>query len=216
MKKLIITLCIGAGLLLCNSCGTTTNENGDSTEGSAVDSTGVEEQESEGLTLGEKSFGAVVLPFWQNGTKAELEDILTDCSVTEEMAVAEGGEFKVYHLHKANEHIADFEMSMDDSTYLYQLVLRSGNISDQYGLRIGDAYTKIRELRPDAPIAKMGYHFSTYVRIPGSSIVYEVKGDYTPPSDLTLENVKDHQYTEDDLKDFKITSIFWENTTPAE
>ena len=211
MKKIGFVISTVIVLGFCHSCqqGDKAQEQNDQTQ--VIDSIGDNTSEEQALILKEGSFGGVILPFWQIDAHEEIRNCLENYEVQGETAIAEGGEFKVYNVLQEGTTICSFEMSMDDSTYLYELVLRDSVVADEYGLKVGDPYLKIKELRPTALKAKMGYHFHTYVRVPSSHIYYEITGDYQMPDDLKLETINAHEFDEADLKDWSIKRIIWGN-----
>lgn len=97
-------------------------------------------------------------------------------------------------------------MDWEDTLKLNEIYIKVPVIKDQYGLKVGDGYQKIKNLRHAGLKTYTDYHQHTYAFFKTSNILYEISGDVFLPDTIDFDDLK---LTEEQMKDWTIEYIIW-------
>ena len=152
------------------------------------------------LVLHEHKLGKMNLSHGMQISLQTLREKLKPLVVTKKTGQQDGPDYTYYQVN--NNKKAYFSIKTQDSNAkrLESITIKNKAISDQYTVRVGMSYPKLKSLRPKVTIKTEHYH--TYIYVKGSNIVYEISGDYNGPDK--------NSYTESDVKTWKVIAILWE------
>jgi hypothetical protein len=140
---------------------------------------------------------------------ADLTKEFTTLKVTKETGQQDGPDFPLYSIHDSRKtQICFFAMDPEDTLQLNEVYIRDRSISDQFGLRVGDDYRKIKKLRKQNAQNYTDLHQHTFVYFDNSKIMYEITGSVFLPDSVDFDNLK---FTEEQIKDWKIEYLIWRN-----
>lgn len=157
------------------------------------------------MVLTENSIGEIGLPFDKSVTVKSLQKAFPNFEISKEIGEQDGPDFPLYDVKNDDATVLFFAMNPESTNELDYVLIKSPIVQDKYGLRVGDSYQKIKELRGQVE-HYTDYHQHTYVYATNSNIRYEINGDVTLSADTDFENIK---LTEEQIRDFKITQILW-------
>ena len=122
------------------------------------------------------------------------------------MGQQDGPDFPLYSIKKDETEICFFSMDSEDTLKLNEIIIKAPFIKDEYGLKVGDEYQKINELRKAEIKTYTDYHQHKYAYIDESNILYEISNTDSLSETVDLENPK---FTEAQLEDWTIEYIIW-------
>ena len=77
---------------------------------------------------------------------------------------------------------------------------------DEYGVRVGDSYSQLKEKRKIEFQNQSDFHQHTYLFNENSNIYYEIAGDL---NEVQIENIENLELTEDQLQKWTVDKILW-------
>jgi hypothetical protein len=160
------------------------------------------------LILYEDSLHTIALPFQRQEMLPVLKEQLQPYTITKGIGQQDGPDFPYYAVNKNKENLLFFSMDSDDTLKLDKVIIHSPLIADVYGLKVGDDYKNIAKKRKGEFKQYTDYHHHTYLYQKHSKIVYEISGHLSLPDTADTKNL---QFTEDQLKDWKIEYVIWQN-----
>lgn len=158
------------------------------------------------LVLFEDHIGAIPLPFPRQDMLPELREAFRPFTVTKEMGQQDGPDFPLYAVRDGSREVAYFSMDFEDTLALVELRITSAWISDEYGLSVGDNFSKIKKRRTDELDTYSDYHGHTYASIKSSQIGYEIS-DATPPANAPDDAMD--QVSVSIPENWEITTVIW-------
>lgn len=229
MKKLIVLL-IARSLLSCSSNSTDKTEkisvitdtvksvsaNSDSENVSnekASEEAEIEKEiqdtiilEKDMSRLNENSIYGLLIPFKRIEMLDQIKTAFSGYEITKEMGQQDGPDFPLYSVKKGNNEILFFSMDWEDTLKLNEVYIKSSEVADEYGLKVGDGYQDIKSKRNKPIKTFTNYHQHTYAYTDSSNIMYEISGDVFLPDTIDFENLK---FTEEQIKDWTIEYVIW-------
>jgi len=158
------------------------------------------------LVLFEDSIAGVLLPFKKGFDCFNLiKQTFPDLKVEKEIGQQDGPDFPLFSIRNGNDLIIYFFMDIEDSTKLNEVVILDDIVKDEYDLKIGDSYEKIKTKRADVQTFT-DYHQHTYAYFDNSKIRYEINGQADLSENADMENLV---FTEEQIRDWKIERIIW-------
>jgi hypothetical protein len=127
-------------------------------------------------------------------------------TVTKEIGQQDGPDFPLYSIKDENGQICFFAMDSEDTLKLTEVYIKTPLIKDQYGLRVGDYYQKIKSMRHDNAMTSTDLHQHTFVYFDNSKIQYEISGDINLPDTVDFDNLN---FTEEQIGDWIIERLIW-------
>lgn len=195
------------------SCETSSNKKvavGVSTDSSDIQSINKDnftgEFKTDTIILYEDRIKNVGLPFGKRDMLTELKKDFAGLTITKEIGLRDGPDFPLYSIKVGYEEICFFAMDSEDTLKLNDVYIKHPLIKDQYGLKVGDTYQKIKNVRDKEVKTYTDYHQHTYAYFKGSNITYEISGDVFLPDTVDFENLK---FTEQQIKDWTIEYLIW-------
>ncbi len=159
------------------------------------------------IILSEDFINNIAIPFERKEMLGDLKESFRGFDVSKKTGQQDGPDFLLYSLKQNNENILFFGMDWEDSLRLNDIFIKSSIVKDEYGLKVGDGYWKIKELRTgEVKISTDYYHQHTYAYIDDSNISYEILGDVFLSDTADFENLK---LTEEQTKDWTIYNLIW-------
>lgn len=207
MARGIIILCC-----LLVSCGQGTRKNKAETPGQEVDSPPedqrpkTEQDKKDSIILYEDHMGDIPLPFPKREMLNELRQAFASLVVQKEIGEQDGPDFPLYSLKGDDGEIAYFSMHHEDTLQLIEVHIGDPRVKDEYGLRVGNTYQKIRQLREGKLKTYTDYHQHTYAYFDNSPISYEISGDDMIANTVDQEDIT---FTEEQMQDWTIQFIIW-------
>ncbi len=93
-----------------------------------------------------------------------------------------------------------------DTLILNNIYIKNSIIQDQYALKVGDDFSKIKDNRGKGEIGFDPYHFHMYYYFENSKISYELTGELRA---FDADDVADIVIEEKDISDWKVEYIIW-------
>ena len=137
---------------------------------------------------------------------ADLATLFGNCSVQKEMGQQDGPDFPLYSVTCSNKDLVFFSMDYEDTLILDNVRITDSSIEDEYGLRVGDDFSKIKDSRGVGLIVFDPYHYHMYYTYDNSKIYYELIGELRS---FDIETVEEVVINESDISDWKIQYINW-------
>ena len=160
------------------------------------------------IVLHEKSLNGILLPFPRKEMITLLQEKFSGFTVTKETGQQDGPDYLFYSVMDKDTGICSFTMDAEDTLKLDRIYIEHPTIKDQYGLKVGDDYSKIKSLRKNtAKTYTNPHHQHTFVYFDNSNIMYEISGDVFLPDTVDLENLS---FTEEQIKDWTIDYVIWQ------
>ncbi|MBB6458991.1 DUF1131 family protein [Flammeovirga kamogawensis] len=156
--------------------------------------------------LYEHSIYGLKTPFEHTEMLGQIRKAFPQYKTSKIIGRQDGPDFPLYVVKNREEEVLLFSMDWKDTLKLNSIYVRTSEIIDEYGLKVGDGYHEIKSKRNQLIKTTMDYHQHTYAYVDGSNIMYEITGDVSLPDTVNIEDVK---FTEEQLKDWKIESIIW-------
>jgi len=208
MNKLVLLTV----LISLFSCGAKT---GDGTQSEVADTLALEVTDQEAITpivdpdtlvLYESRLSSLDLPFPRKEMLDDLKKVFGKYIVTKAMGEQDGPNYLYYGVtDKGGSAVCYFAMDPEDSLTLEVFSTEQPFIKDQYGLKVGDGYKKIKALRKGVKTST-DLHQHTYAYFEDSNVRYEIFGDVTIPDTADFDNL---HFTEDQIKDWTIERLIW-------
>ena len=202
--------------VLIFSCGTgSTNKtktmdlqkNADSSIADSVDKDNTNRQvRTDTIILYENRIGGITLPFGKIEMLTELRKEFAGLTITKEIGQQDGPDFPLYSIKERNNEICFFGMDSEDTLKLNEVYIKQALVKDQYGLKVGDGYQKIKKVRNKNTKTYTDLHQHTFVYFDNSNIMYEISGSVFLPDTVDFENLK---FTEEQIKDWTIEYLIW-------
>lgn len=170
------------------------------------DSVAEDKKESDEVTLYENRIDDIPLPFPKREMADELKRLFQPLTIVKEIGQQDGPDFPLYSLKNGKREMGYFSMDFEDTLQLTEVRINDPMVQDQYGLKVGDGYSKIKKLRSGELKTTTDYHMHTYVYFEGSKIFYEISGEPPPSQPIDPDTLK---LTEGQLKNWTIESIIW-------
>lgn len=158
------------------------------------------------IVLSERKINDIDLPFPLKDMTEELEFLFRDCSINKEIGKQDGPDFPLYSIRCEDKEIGFFAMHDTDTLTLNQIYIKDSIIKDQYGLKVGDDFSKIKENRGQGRIGFDPYHFHMYYYVGNSKISYELTGELRG---FDADSIADIVIDEKDIANWKIEYIIW-------
>jgi hypothetical protein len=158
------------------------------------------------IILHEDKINSIQLPFEKKEMLTHLKNAFNELSVAKEIGEQDGPDFSLYSLNDNGSELCFFGMDWEDTLKLNEIYVKQPIIKDQYGLKVGDSYQKIKKVRGTDVKTFTNYHQHTYAYFETSHIMYEISGDVFLPDTVDHENLK---FTEDQMKDWTIEYVIW-------
>jgi hypothetical protein len=198
------------------SCGTgSTNKpetidlskNADSSITESVDNDNTNRQvRTDTIILYENRIDRITLPFRKVEMLTELKKEFAGFTVTKEIGQQDGPDFPLYSIKERDNEICFFGMDSEDTLKLNEVYIKQAIVKDQYGLKVGDGYQKIKTVRSKNTKTYTDLHQHTFVYFDNSNIMYEISGSVFLPDTVDFENLK---FTEEQIKDWTIEYLIW-------
>lgn len=166
----------------------------------------VVEENTSGVVLFEDRLGKVSLPFEHKEMLGELQKDLSDFSVTKEMGQQDGPDFPLYVIRNGEVQVGFLGMDWEDTLKLTEISVEQADIKDEYGVKVGDTYSKVSQLRKVTGKNYTDYHYHTYVYWEGSNILYELSGDPAMPDTADVETL---HFADEQMQDWTVERIVW-------
>ena len=163
-------------------------------------------EKKDSITIYEDRIGNIPLPFPKREMLDELKQSFKTFTIVKEMGQQDGPDFPLYALKRGDKELGYFSMDYEDSLKLNEVYIQDAMAKDEYGLRVGDGYQKIKKLRGGEIKTYTNYHQHTFAYIENSHIFYEIFGDALIDDTIDVEEI---EFTEAQLKDWKIEYIIW-------
>lgn len=208
MKNIYKSLILGFILI---SCGEEQKKNTQSASkndlepiiiSNAVDTNG---DGNERITIYENRINEILLPFPHQEMLEKLKQSFRPFEIVKEMGQQDGPDFPLYSIKNGETEICFFSMDSEDTLKLNEIYIKEPLIKDEYGLKVGDGYLKIKELRGEIK-TYTDYHQHTYVFIDESNILYEISNIDLGSDTVDVENPK---FTETQLENWTIEYVIW-------
>jgi len=158
------------------------------------------------VVLSESKINDIDLPFPLKDMTYDLKSLFYDCSITKEIGKQDGPDFPLYSIKCADNEIGFFAMHDTDTLTLNNIYIKDSIIQDQYAIRVGDDFSKIKDKRGTGKIGFDPYHFHMYYYFENSKISYELTGEL---KGFDADNAVDIVIEEKDISDWKIEYIIW-------
>jgi len=206
---------VSGNLILCCllfSCGEGRKKNNAITNDREVETrmedqlprTGTDKKDS--IILYEDHLGDIPLPFPKREMLDELRQVFANLVVEKEVGEQDGPDFPLYSIKRVDGEIAYFSMHHEDTLQLVEIHFGDPFVKDEYGLRVGDSYRTIRQLREGKLKTYTDFHQHTYAYLDNSQIAYEISGEHMTTNTVDQEEVT---FTEAQLQDWTIEFIIW-------
>ncbi|WP_149303806.1 hypothetical protein [Pareuzebyella sediminis] len=158
------------------------------------------------LLLFEDHIGTIPLPFPRKNMLSDLREAFRPLTVTKEIGQQDGPDFPLYSIRNGSKEVAYFSMDFEDTLALVELRINSEWIADEYGLSVGDKFSKIKKQRKDKLNTYSDEHGHTYVSIKNSQIGYEIS-DTAPPANAPDDALD--QVSHNIRENWEITTVIW-------
>lgn len=158
------------------------------------------------VVLSESKINEIDLPFPSKDMTKDLEFLFRDCSIKKEVGKQDGPDFPLYSINCADKEIVFFAMDDTDTLTLNNIYIKDSIIKDQYGLKVGDDFLKIKDNRGKGEIVFDPYHFHMYYYFENSKVSYELTGELRT---FDVDDFSDIVIEEEDISDWKIEYIIW-------
>ncbi|MTI30863.1 DUF1131 family protein [Xanthovirga aplysinae] len=180
-------------------------------EKSLSKTTEIEDEDSteallDSITIYENRINEIPLPFPRKEMLEKLKKSFIQLGVTKEIGQQDGPDFPLYSLKNGETEICFFAMDWEDTLNLNKIYIKDALIKDEYGLKVGDSYQKIKKLRKGEIKTYTDYHLHTVAYFDNSNLSYEISGEASIPDTIDIKNLK---LTEKQLKDWTIEYIIW-------
>lgn len=211
MKKIYKGLILGFILF---SCGEEQKKNTQSASKNDLEpeiisnSVDANSEKGDSITIYENRIKELSLPFPRQEMLEQLKQSFKLFEIVKEMGQQDGPDFPLYSLKKKETEICFFSMDSEDTLKLNEIFIKEPLLKDEYGLKVGDGYQKIKKLRAGEIKTYTDDHQHTYAYIDKSNILYEISNAYFVSDTVDLENPK---FTEAQLENWTIEYIIWRN-----
>lgn len=211
MKNIFKSLILGFILISCgegqkkNTGSASKNDLETENTSNSVDTNS---EESKSIIIYENRLKEISLPFPRQEMLEQLKKSFKSFEIVKELGQQDGPDFPLYSLKKKETEICFFSMDSDDTLKLNEIIIKEPLIKDEYGLKVGDGYQKIRQLRSGEIKTYTDHHQHTYAYIDASNILYEISNTDFDADTVELENPK---FTEAQLENWTIEYIIWRN-----
>jgi len=158
------------------------------------------------VVLSENSINDIKLPFPRKGMTKDLAKLFQGCSISKEVGQQDGPDFLLYSINFNERELGFFAMDDTDTFSLDRVYIKDSVIQDQYGLKVGDDISKIKDNRGTGTIGFDPYHFHMYYSYKNSRISYKLIGDLSLPG---ADNLADVVVEEKDIVGWEIQYIIW-------
>jgi hypothetical protein len=134
------------------------------------------------IMLYEDRINGIRLPFERKEMLVELQEKFGGYTVAKAIGQQDGPDYPYYSVMDNDISLASFAMDASDTLKLERLYVEHPAIKDEYGITVGDAYAKIKDLRNGvAKISTDPHHQHTVLYFDGSNIMYEISGELSLP-----------------------------------
>ena len=158
---------------------------------------------ADSIVLYEDRIKSIALPFGRREMLPELKKEFKGLTITKETGQQDGPDFPLYSFKEGKNEICFFAMDWEDTLKLNEVYIKQPLIKDQYGLKVGDDYQKIKRLRNGNAKTYTDLHQHTFVYFENSKIMYEISGS------VYLQDTDNLEFTEEQIKDWTIDYILW-------
>lgn len=160
------------------------------------------------IILYEDRIKGIGLPFDKRDMLEDLKEQFDGYTIVREMGQQDGPDFPLYTMSDKGQAVCFFELDFEDTLKLNRIVVRKPIIKDQYGIKVGDNFQKIKKLREGDIKLYTNYHQHTYASLDSSRIKYQIDGYISLPDSVDIVDLK---LTDDQVKDWIVEYIIWEN-----
>ncbi|MGB0837395.1 MAG: hypothetical protein ACPGRE_04795 [Flavobacteriaceae bacterium] len=165
-------------------------------------------QKDHDILLSEHSINKIEIPFEQKTVVPLVKKTFPAYEVSDKIGQQDGPNYRYISIDKGLKPQVYLKFKDQDSDTLDEIRLLTSASTDQYGLSVGDSYSKIISLRKVAFKNVTDYHQHTYLYAEDSNIYYELHRGEMASKDWML-NPEKLILSDKELQSCSIKAIVW-------
>ena len=158
------------------------------------------------IVLYENSLDSFTLPFPERSMLLPLRQYYNSYSVEAKIGEQDGPDFVYFEILRSESPVIFLSFNYKNEYQLEEIIIEDSTALDQYGVRVGDTYSELKQKRNVDFENVTNYHVHTYLYTDNSNIYYEISGNLT---EAGPDNLEDLVLTEQQLESWVVDKIIW-------